>query len=145
MRYLNDSVKPVLAAKPIAISGEGSAYYGPVIDRRDFESALFTVFTGASTGAPTRTGVVFTVMTCATAAGVFATVLDEDEAVRFQASISGERAAIDGTYTHIDVDLLACERYVKLRAVPSWPDGSSPAVLIGAACVLGDAKIVPAV
>lgn len=145
MRYLNDTVKAALAALPIAISGEGSAFSGPIIDRRNYESALFTVMTGVSTGAPTRTGVAFKVQTAALSTGVFADVLDENSAVRFTTSISGERAAIVGTVAHIDVDLTACERYIKLVSTPSWPDGSQPAVLIGATCVLGDAKVLPAV
>jgi hypothetical protein len=145
MRYLNDSVKPLLAALPIAISGEGSAFSGAIIDRRNYESALFTIMTGVSGGTPTRTGVVFKVQTCASSTGVFADVLDEDSETRFTTSISGERAAIVGEVAHIDVDLLACERYIKLVATPSWPDGSSPSVLIGATCVLGDAKVLPAV
>lgn len=145
MREFNDTIKPILGLAPVQLSGEGLAVRGPVIDRRGFEAAVFPIGMSTISGSPTRLGVVFKVQHCATSTGSFADKLDEESNVLFTTTLSGTAAAMQGASSHIDVDCLNLERYIQLVATPTFFEGSSPKVFVGAGCVLGEAKVVPAV
>ena len=138
MRTLNDSIKAVVALRPIVVSGEAAAVRGPVIDRKDYEAAIIAVTSGTPGGAPTRAGVDYKVQHCATATGSFADLTGATT------QVSGDAAYLVTGLSHIDVNLVAAERYIQLVATPSFFEGSGPTMLIGAVCVLGEARVLPA-
>lgn len=144
MREFNDTIKPLLGLEPVQLSGEGLPVRGPVIDRRGYEAAVFPVMASTISGSPTRLGIAFKVQHCATATGTFADATNADAEV-MGVTLSGTAAALEGAYSHIDVDLLNLERYIQLVVTPTFFEGSSPKVFVGAGCVLGEAKVVPAV
>jgi len=147
METVGDSIKTLVAFTPRALSGE-VAHDGDVVDRRGYESAVFTLVAGKYSSTPTAIDVTVAVHECATEDGSFAAVTDPTDATNTAygtARISGEVAtAVKDADAEINIDLHSHARYVKLVVTPDFTGGSSPTLFFGATVALGEPSVKPA-
>lgn len=131
---LASSVKAVTALEPQLLSGEGSAVYGPSIDRLGYGGAVIAVQSGTPSGSPSNVGIVVKLQ-------------DKSGEIDW-ADVSGATTTISGeSVPHIhelDQDLKSLQRYVRTVATPHFTGGSSPKIEVAAVCVLGEARVYPA-
>jgi hypothetical protein len=111
---------------------------GVAIDRLGFLSAVLSVKVKTLTGDPDAASIAATVTHCDTIDGDYVAVVDivppgEIESVDIEA---------DGLY-QLPVDLLACKRFVKISATPTYDGGTAPAITTDCAVVLGDPREQP--
>jgi len=146
MKDTGSEVKTLVAFTPRSISGE-VAMSGSVIDRKGYESAVFTCVSGNYTSTPTAINVECKVQQCATPAGSFADVTDLTDALLpvIHTHISGEVTTTREATAEINMDLRPCERYVKLVVAADFTGGSSPNLFFGATVTLGEPRIMPAI
>jgi hypothetical protein len=143
MKDLASEIKTLNAIKTQVASGESVAINGYQIDKLGFESAIFAVQLGDTTGTPTTFGAVFKVQESSgeTAAAIATNWADVSGA---SITFSGESVANQGRLSgEINVDLKPLGRYVRAVAKPNFNGGSSPKVNLGAIVVLGEAKVTP--
>jgi len=137
MDNVGGDVKTLVAFTPRALSGE-VAHNGDVVDRKGYESAVFTVVAGKYTSTPTSINVACKIQDCATATGSFADISGAT------VNISGEVASVADQDQEINIDLRTHERYVRLVVTPDFTGGSSPTLFFGATVTLGEPSIRPA-
>jgi len=133
MKDTGSELKTVRALSPQSDSG-GSAVNGAVIDRKGYESAVMTVITGAIGGSPTSMSMAIKVQH-----GDASNLSDA-------ADVSGATGTITAadSVKEIDVDLKSLKRYIRVTQTTTFVSGSSPTVLVGASCSMGEAQIKPA-
>lgn len=131
---LASSIKSVTALQAQIISGEGSAVYGPKIDRLGYEAAVIAVQTGTASGSPSNVGVVVKMQS-------MSGEVDWEDIASQTTTISGEALP----HIHeIDLDLKPVERYIRAVATPHFTGGSSPKIELAATCILGEPRVMPA-
>jgi hypothetical protein len=132
MKLTSAEIKTGLAIEPQ--NSQAATVTGVVIDRKGYDSAVFTCVTGQASGSPSAQSAAFAVHSSATSGGVYA-------------AISGATATVtaDSTGSEISVDLRGEYRYIKLVSVVSFTGGSTPAVEVAGTYALGEAKNKPAV
>ncbi len=139
------AVKTLVAYTPREVSGE-VAQSGAVIDRKGFESAVFTITAGNYTSTPTSIDVECKVQQCATDTGSFTDVTDLTDSTLpvIHTHISGEVTTVREQTQELSIDLRPCSRYVKLVMTTDFTAGSSPTLFLAATVTLGDPTIRPA-
>ena len=137
MDKVGGQIKTLTAFTPRAISGE-VAHNGDVVNRKDYESAVYTIIAGDYTSTPTAIDVACKVQDCATATGSFADITGAT------ARISGEVSTVRNQIQELSLDLRPCAQYVKLVVTPDFTAGTAPTLFIAATIVLGEPRIMPA-
>jgi hypothetical protein len=143
MKDCASEIKTLTAIKSQVASGEATAINGNTIDKLGFESGVFALQVGDTTGTPTRFGITFKVQESSgeTAAAIATNWADVSGMTK---TYSGETVATQGDLGgEINVDFKPLGRYVRCVATPTFTAGSSPKINIGAVVVLGEAKVVP--
>ena len=117
------------------------------IDREGFLSAVLGVLVGTPTGIPTGMAVKLTITESDEKDGDYAPAADKlipiDKALDGDGAISIDTDAKGGALVNIDLDLVGCKQFVKIKYEITCTDGSSPSCSATAALVLGDASEVP--
>jgi len=143
MKDLASEVKTLTAIKSQVASGEATAINGYTIDKLGFESAIFALEVGDTTGTPTRFGVTFKIQESSGESAV-AVAANWADVSGMSKTYSGETVATQGDLGgEINVDLKPLGRYVRAVATPTFTAGSSPKINLGAVVVLGEAKVTP--
>lgn len=137
MDVLGGEIKTVTAFTPRAISGE-VAEYGEVIDRKGFESAVFTMSAGNYTSNPTAIDVSCQLQESDDGLTSFGAVTDS--VVR----VSGEVTTVRRQTQEMNVDLRPIKRYIRLAVTADFTGGTSPTLFFGSTCALGEPSIKPA-
>lgn len=110
----------------------------PVIDREGYFTAVLAVSVGAITGDPTSANLTVSLQHCDTEDGDFQEVKDP---VKIIGHTPGTVDA--GKLYNVDMDLLACKRYIKAFAAVTFEGGTSPAATMDSALALGDKTSQP--
>lgn len=139
MKEVMSEIRTLTAIRPQNVSGQSVDIAGYVIDKRYFESCVFSILVGETSGTPTNFSSNFRVQ-------------DSEDGTTF-ADVSGATFAIlSGQLTghrpmllsgEIGLDLKGRNRYLRLVARNSFLAGSSPNIALGAVCVLGESKVMP--
>jgi len=129
MRYLGEEAACFSAISP-QFSAAG-AVSGAVIDRREFESAIFILQTGATTGNPTSFSVTARIED-ADVVGVWSNVTGATTAL----------TAINST-AELNVNLLALRRYVRVVGTLAFVGGTAPTASLSSAAILAGARNLP--
>ncbi len=139
------AVKTLVAFTPREMSGE-AAMSGAVIDRKGFESAVFTITSGNYSSTPTAINVEAKVQQSADGVTSFADVTDLTDSLLpvIHTHVSGEVTTTREQTQELSIDLRPCSRYVKLVVTPDFTGGSSPTLFFGATVTLGDPTVRPA-
>lgn len=137
MDTIGGEIKTLCAFTPRAISGE-VAESGDVIDRLGYQSAVFSIIAGNYTSTPTAIDVACKVQDCSSATGEFSDVSGAT------VNVSGEVSTVRNQDQEINLDLRACERYIKLVVTANFTAGTEPTLFFGATCSLGEPSIKPA-
>lgn len=139
------AVKTTVAFTPRAMSGE-VAMSGVVIDRKGYESAVFTLTAGNYTSTPTAINVECKVQHATAESGSFTDVTDLTDSTTpvIHTHVSGEVTSVREQTQELAIDLKPCSRYVKLVVTPDFTGGSDPTLFFGATVTLGDPTIRPA-
>lgn len=118
-----------------------------VIDREGFLSAVLGVLVGTPTGDPTGLAVKLTVTESDEEAGSYTPAADKlipiDKALDADGAISLDTDAAGDILVNIDLDLVGCKQFVKIKYEITCTGGTSPSCTATAALVLGDASEVP--
>jgi len=128
------------AMSPQAISGS-SAVNGVAIDRKGFESGVFTIASGAAGGTPTSFSMAIKVQHAD--ASNFATPVDVTTAQNNDGAVTATITAIDSE-AEVNVDFRKLKRYVRVVVTPTFVGGSSPDLLVASSVALGECYINPA-
>lgn len=125
MKNVGQIVKSLTALRPQSDAG-GSAVNGADIDRRSYGHATFFIHSGAISGTPSANTVTINIQH----ASVTATY----------SNVAGASGTITAANTdlEINVDCSALNQYVRVTETTAFTAGSSPTVLIGSACILGN-------
>jgi hypothetical protein len=119
------------AAGIVPQSSVAATVTGSAITKGDAQSAVLFGFTGAATGTPTTTSVTYKVQDCATSGGTYA-------------DFATASAAIGASATSTtNVNLAGAKAYLKVVATVAFTGGSTPAVQLCAALVLGGKSVLP--
>ena len=129
MKYIGAEIKTGLAVEP-QDSAAGTVT-GVAIDRRGYESGVFTVITGQASGSPTTQSVILKLQECATSGGSYADVSGATLAAITANSTGGE----------LNVNLKTLKRYVKAILTVAFTGGSTPKIEVGATYSLGEADV----
>ena len=121
---LGELVKTVRALSPQ--STLGGAVTGVAIDRKGYQSAVFTVITGAIGGTPDATTCAVQITECATSGGTYT-------------NISGATATltIANTVAEVNLEIGGNLGFLQLSETTTFTGGSTPTLLLGATCTLG--------
>lgn len=118
-----------------------------VINREGFLSAVLGVLVGTPTGTPTGMAVKLTVTESDEEAGSYTPAADKlipiDKALDGDGAISIDTDAAGGALVNIDLDLVGCKQFVKIKYEITCTGGSTPSCTATAALALGDASEVP--
>lgn len=118
-----------------------------VIDREGFLSAVLGVLVGTPTGTPTGMAVKLTVTESDEEAGSYTPAADKlipiDKALDANGAISLDTDAAGDTLVNIDLDLVGCKQFVKIKYEMVCTGGTTPSCNATAALALGDASEVP--
>lgn len=118
-----------------------------VIDREGFLSAVLGVLVGTPTGDPTGLAVKLTVTESDDETGSYTPAADKlipvDKALGSDGAISLDTDAAGDTLVNIDLDLVGCKQFVKIKYEITCTGGTSPSCTATAALALGDASEVP--
>lgn len=125
---------------PQAISGS-SAVNGVTIDRKGFESGVFTVISGAAGGSPSSFSMAIKVQHADESD--FSDPEDITTALNDDNAVTATITAIN-TVAEIDVDFRSLKRYVRVVVTPTFVSGSSPDLLVASTVALGECYINPA-
>ena len=135
MRNAGDELKSLNALKP-ELDDMAAAAVGETIDRRGYESCVFTVVFGATAGAPTSVD-------------YNADIYESDnsdmsgETLVSSTAIGTDPAA--GDTEEFAVDLRSRKRYTRIKLDGTVAGGTSPTIGIAASVTLAQAKTLPAV
>jgi len=145
----SSEVKTLVAFTPRALSGE-VAVSGTVIDRKGYESAVFTLVTGEYTSDPTGINVECKVQHSSgeSGTGTYHDVLDltDTDTPVIHTHISGEVSTLIQRQTkELSIDLRPCSRYVKLVATYEVAGGTNPVLYFASTVTLGEPTIKPTV
>jgi len=129
----NTTVKPLLAPTVTPKSaGTSSTLW---LERKEFLSAIIMLAVGAASGAPTAQSVTITVQDATDASGTGAANLKD---------INGDDITIaltaDSVNSIADVDLEGARGYIGASVVVAFTAGTTPAIPINIAAVLGDPR-----
>jgi hypothetical protein len=139
-------VKTLTAFHPQTVSGE-VVMYGPAIDRKGYNSAVFTLMTGYTGGTATNIDIPAHVMECATADGTYADVVDPTDSTNTTFGVgrfSGEVAGLIRSVDEIDLDLRSLKQYLMLKITPDFV-GAGCVIDFAASVTLGEPSVKPAV
>ena len=118
-----------------------------VIDREGFLSAVLGVLVGTPTGTPTGMAVKLTVTESDEEVGSYTPAADKlipiDKALDANGAISLDTDAAGDTLVNIDLDLVGCKQFVKIKYEMVCTGGTTPSCNATAALALGDASEVP--
>lgn len=134
MKLTSAEIKTGIAIAPIDSADTSGVFTaGAVIDRKGYESAVFTCLTGIASGSPTAQVVDFA-------------VYESDVSGSGYVAVSGATGAItaDSTAAEINLDLRGVKRYVKVYYDVSFTGGSTPKIEVAGSYSLGEAKVAPA-
>ncbi|MFQ5834319.1 MAG: hypothetical protein ACE5HR_00135 [bacterium] len=125
-RNVGEVIKSLTALRPQSDSG-GSAVNGADVDRLGYQNATFLIQTGAISGSPGANTVTVNVQHATAAGGSYA-------------NVSGATGTITAANTDLEINvaLQALNQYIRVTETTAFTGGSSPTVLIGSACVLGN-------
>lgn len=125
MRNIGQVVKTLTALRPQSDTG-GSAVNGADISRRNYRHATFLIHTGAISGTPSASTVTVNIQHAAVTSTY--------------SNVSGATGTITAANTDLElnVDCEGLNQYVRVTQTTGFTGGSSPAVLIGSTCVLGN-------
>lgn len=110
----------------------------PIIDREGYFTAVLAVSVEAITGDPTSAKLAVSLQHCDTESGTFVEVNDP---VKIIGHTPGAVEA--GKLYNVDMDLLACKRYIKAYATVMFEGGTDPAATTASALALGDKTSQP--
>lgn len=139
MKQVDSEVRTLTALKPQSVSGQSVDIAGYTIDKAYFESCVFSILVGETSGGPTNFSTTFRVQDSADAS-TFADVAGATFAI-VSGQLTGYRPMLYSG--EIAVNLKGCSRYIRLVAKNSFLAGSSPSIALGAVCVLGESKVMP--
>jgi len=143
MDFVSGNIKSVTAFTPRAISGE-VAESGNTIDRKGYNSAVFTLVVGDYTSDPSAIDVACALQTKSGETDSWQDALDVDGSV-ITTRISGEVSNVRLAQSEINVDLRSLQRYVKLTVAADFTGGTSPTLFFASTASLGEPSISPAV
>lgn len=126
--------------RPQVVSGS-SAVNGVTIDRKGFQSGVFTILAGAVAGVPTSFSMAIKVQH--SDAANFAGPADVTTAENNDTAVTATLTAIN-TDAEINVDFRILKRYVRIVLTPTFVGGSSPELLVGGSITLGECYLNPA-
>lgn len=121
------------------------------IDREGFLSGILAVKVGSPSGSPTGMAVKLTITESDEEGGVYAPVKDKlvcvgnaplDDAGVISVTTDAAGGA-GGALVNIDLDLVGCKQFVKIKYEITCTGDSSPSCTATAALALGDASEVP--
>ena len=135
MKNAGDELKTLNALKP-ELDDMAAAAVGEIIDTLGFESCVFTIAYGATSGSPTSID--------------YSQVISESDNADMSGSsvVSSTASATDpaaGSTQEIAEDLRDRKRYLRLSPDGTVVGGSTPKIGIAATVALGQAKYKPAV
>lgn len=109
-----------------------------VIDREGYLTAVLAVGVDAITGDPTAAKLAVSLQHCDTKDGDFEEVNDPMKIIGHAPG-----AVEAGMLYNVDIDLLACKRYVKISGTVIFEGGTNPAAATTCALALGDKTSQP--
>ena len=135
MEQTGESIKTLNALNPELDDGAAAAS-GNIIDRLAFDSAVFTVAFGATTGTPTSIDYVFKLE--------HGDASDLSDATDLSgATVSSDTDPSAGDVVELNVDLEPAKRYIRFVATGTYVGGTTPTVGIAATGALGESKTGP--
>lgn len=129
--YDRDIGALIAPKQAVAPQSASAVVNGGGIDRSNYLSATIAGLVGAASGSPTAVAVAFKLQH------------SPDNSTWTDVSGATVTANAASTEVDVDVDLSELDQYVRVVATPTLTGGTSPAVQVAAALILGGANELP--